>query len=301
MQADLTIGGRARKVIMQANKNGFFYVLDRATGEFISGTPFVSGITWATGLDPKTGRPIEAPTGYAGLKPVIVSPSSDGAHNWNPMAFSPATGLVYLPAKVGTQFLHAPDAKWKYDPNRGNVGADEMYDGPLNAKLDSLPLRSGELVAWDPVAQKAAWRASYPVVGRRRRSRHRRQSGVSGTRGRRVRRLSRHRRQAALGVRRGHRNHGAAGDLPDRRRSVCVRTGGVGRTPGLFNDPGSGPVKPGYGRILTFMLDGTATLKAPAFGHKDLRPRPPSPPTRRRRWCMKEACSTTQTARAVMA
>ena len=61
MQADLTIGGRARKVIMQANKNGFFYVLDRETGEFLSGTPFVSGITWATGLDPKTGRPIETP------------------------------------------------------------------------------------------------------------------------------------------------------------------------------------------------------------------------------------------------
>ena len=100
MQADLTIGGRARKVIMQANKNGFFYVLDRETGEFISGAPFVSGVTWATGLDPKTGRPIEAP-GVAELKPVIVSPSPDGAHNWNPMAFSPATGLVYLPAKVG--------------------------------------------------------------------------------------------------------------------------------------------------------------------------------------------------------
>ena len=61
VQADLSIGGRVRKVIMQANKNGFFYVLDRATGEFISGKPFVSGITWATGLDPKTGRPIEVP------------------------------------------------------------------------------------------------------------------------------------------------------------------------------------------------------------------------------------------------
>ena len=67
MQADLNIGGRARKVIMQANKNGFFYVLDRETGEFISGTPFVSGVTWATGLDPKTGRPIESP-GVAGLE-----------------------------------------------------------------------------------------------------------------------------------------------------------------------------------------------------------------------------------------
>ena len=62
IQADLSIGGRTRKVIMQANKNGFFYVLDRATGEFISGAPFVGGITWATGLDPETGRPIEIPS-----------------------------------------------------------------------------------------------------------------------------------------------------------------------------------------------------------------------------------------------
>ena len=60
VQAELTIGGLARKVIMQANKNGFFYVLDRQTGEFISGAPFVSGITWASGLDSKTGRPIES-------------------------------------------------------------------------------------------------------------------------------------------------------------------------------------------------------------------------------------------------
>src|SRR6266567_3084669 len=115
MQADLSIGGRQRKVIMQASKNGFFYVLDRKTGEFISGTSFVSGVTWASGLNPKTGRPIESQTGYAGLKPVIVSPSPDGAHNWNPMAFSPTTGLVYLSAKVGTQFLHVPNPKWKYD------------------------------------------------------------------------------------------------------------------------------------------------------------------------------------------
>src|SRR5262249_2562180 len=146
------------------NKNGFFYVLDRVTGEFISGSPFVSGITWASGLDPKTGRPIEAPGAYAGAKPVIVSPDPGGAHNWNPMAFNPATGLVYLPAKAGTQFLHAPDPKWKCDPARSNLGADDRYEGRLQAKLRSLPAPTGELLAWDPVEKRAAWRASYPVV-----------------------------------------------------------------------------------------------------------------------------------------
>ena len=163
VQAELNIGGRARKVILQANKNGFFYVLDRSTGEFLSGTPFVSGITWATGLDPKTGRPVESP-GSAGWQPVMVSPDPGGAHNWNPMAFSPATGLVYLPAKAGTQMVHAPDPKWKYDPDRQNLGLDGSYEGPLYAKLNTMPPPTGELLAWDPVARKAAWRVKSPVL-----------------------------------------------------------------------------------------------------------------------------------------
>ena len=164
LQADLTISGRQRNVIMQASKNGFFYVLDRKTGEFISGAPFVGGITWASRLDPKSGRPIESSTAYAGLQPIIVSPDSGGAHNWNPMAFNPATGLVYLPAKVGTHAVHAPDPQWKYNPKTDNIGADPRYEGPLNDRLASLPPPRGELLAWDPLRQRAAWRVTYPVV-----------------------------------------------------------------------------------------------------------------------------------------
>src|SRR5262249_3028908 len=164
LQADLMIGGQQRRVIMQANKNGFFYVLDRQTGEFISGAPFVNGITWASGLDAKTGRPIQRPNAYAGAQPVIVSPDPGGAHNWNPMAFNPATGLVYLPAKNTTQYVHAPDPKWKYDARRYNLGADVRYDGPLNRKLESMSPPSGELLAWNPIDQRAAWNAGYSVV-----------------------------------------------------------------------------------------------------------------------------------------
>ena len=272
MQADLTINGRARKVIMQANKNGFFYVLDRETGEFISGTQFVSGVTWATGLDPKTGRPIEAP-GAAGLKPVIVSPSPDGAHNWNPMAFSPTTGLVYLPAKVGTQFLHVPDPKWKYDPERSNLALDGMYDGPLSAKLVSMPPATGELVAWDPVAQKAAWRARYPTVEG---------GGVLATGGNLVFQGRADGVLAAYRATDGKQlwmfDAGTGIIAPpvtytvDGTQYISLMVG-WGGAPALFNAPGSGPVKPGYGRILTFTLNGTATLKAPPFGHKD----PPVP------------------------
>jgi len=274
MQADLTIGGRARKVIMQANKNGFFYVLDRQTGEFISGAPFVDGITWASGLDPKTGRPIESQTAYAGLQPVIVSPSSDGAHNWHPMAFSPATGLVYLPAKVGTQALHVPDAKWIYNADKGNVGAEDLYDGPLNAKVASLPPPTGEIVAWDPLRQKAAWSAKYPVAEG---------GGVLATAGNLVFQGRADGILAAWRATDGKPLWTFDAGTGIMAPPVTYTVNGVqyvsllagwGGPPGMYNDPSWGPAKPGYGRLLTFMLGGTATLKAPAFGHKDPPPAP---------------------------
>jgi len=272
MQADLKIGGQPRKVIMQANKNGFFFVLDRATGEFLTGGPFVSGISWATGLDPKTGHPIEVP-GVKDLKPALVSPGPDGAHNWNPMAFSPATGLVYLPTKSGSQFLHAPDPKWKYNPDDTNLGLGG-YDGPLNAKLASAPPTVGALVAWDPVAEKAAWTAQLPVAEG---------GGVLATAGNLVFEgrsdgiLSAYR--ATDGKELWKFDAGTGIMAPP----VTYTVGGVqyvsvlagwGGSTGLRNVPGAGPVKPGFGRIVTFTIDGTAILKPPAFGHREPPPMP---------------------------
>jgi PQQ-dependent dehydrogenase (methanol/ethanol family) len=94
--ADLRINGRDRKVIMQAPKNAFFYVIDRITGEFISAEPYVN-LNWASGID-KSGRPIESPGARYETQPVRLSPSVGGGHNWNPMSFNPQTGLVYIPA-----------------------------------------------------------------------------------------------------------------------------------------------------------------------------------------------------------
>ena len=272
MQADLKISGQTRKVIMQANKNGFFFVLDRATGEFLTGGPFVSGISWATGLDQKTGHPIEV-LGVKDLKPVLISPGPDGAHNWNPMAFSPATGLVYLPTKSGSQFLHAPDAKWKYNPDDTNLGLGG-YEGPLNAKLASSPPTVGALVAWDPVAEKAAWTATLPVAEG---------GGVLATAGNLVFEgrsdgiLSAYR--ATDGKELWMFDAGTGIMAPpvtytvDGVQYVSVLAGWGGST-GVRNVPGAGPVKPGYGRIVTFTIDGTATLKPPAFGHKEPPPMP---------------------------
>jgi quinohemoprotein ethanol dehydrogenase len=273
VQADLTIGGRARKTIMQANKNGFFYVLDRETGEFISGAAFVDGVSWATGLDPKTGRPVEAP-GVAEMKPVIASPSPDGAHNWNPMAFSPATGLMYLGAKVGTQFLHVPDAKWKYDAAGHNLALDAMYDGPLGAKLQTLPPAKGELVAWDPVAQKAAWRVSLPSVEN---------GGTLATGGNLVFQGRGDGMLVAYRATDGKQLWTFDAGTGIMAPPVTYTLNGVqyisvmagwGGSPGQFNAPGSGSVKPGYGRILALTLNGTAVLKASAYGHKDPPPMP---------------------------
>ena len=273
MQADLTIGGRQRKVIMQANKNGFFYVLDRETGEFISGTAFVNGVTWASGLDAKTGRPIETSTAYSGAEPVIVSPDPGGAHNWNPMAFNPATGLVYLPAKTATQGLHAPNPKWKYDAKRYNLGGDDRYDGPLMRKFLAMPPPSGELLAWNPVEQRAAWHAGYPVVEG---------GGVLTTAGNLVFQGRADGTLAAYRATDGKQlwdfNAGTGIMAPpvtfqvDGTQYISIMAG-WGGADALFNAPNRGKVKPGYGRILTFALNGTAALNVTPFGHTE----PPTP------------------------
>ena len=272
VQADLTIGGRLRKVLLQANKNGFFYVLDRQTGEFLSAAPFVSGISWASGVDPKTGRPIEFP-GVGDANPKLLSPESTGAHNWNPMAFHPSTGLVYFPARVGTQMVHVPDRKWKYNPNRDNVGMDGNYEGPLFAKIASMPPPSGELLAWDPIAQKAAWVAKYPVVDG---------GGVLATGGNLVFQGRADGIFAAYRATDGQQlwrfDAGTGIMAPpvtytvDGVQYVTVMAGWGGAA-GLINAPGADAVRPGWGRILTFALDGKAILKAPPFGHKN----PPRP------------------------
>ena len=91
---------------MQASKNGFFYVLDRVTGEFISAEPYAK-VNWAKGIDPKTGRPIVNPEARYGHEPVTIFPSAGGAHNWSPMSFNPATGLVYISGNTASSWTFA--------------------------------------------------------------------------------------------------------------------------------------------------------------------------------------------------
>jgi alcohol dehydrogenase (cytochrome c)/quinohemoprotein ethanol dehydrogenase len=160
--ADLTIDGRPRKVLMQAPKNGFFYVLDRATGQFISGRPFVKA-NWAKGLDPRTGRPIEVPEAryYRTGKPHFQFPSSGGGHNWPPMAFSGRTGLVYIPAQdVGMPFAPNPAEKQiigAYTSGVAMSGGGAMDAAARQALYADM---KGYLIAWDPVMQRARWKVA---------------------------------------------------------------------------------------------------------------------------------------------
>ncbi|MCP3986434.1 MAG: PQQ-dependent dehydrogenase, methanol/ethanol family, partial [bacterium] len=154
MLADLEIGGRERRVLMQAPKNGFFYVLDRETGELISAEAFAK-VNWAKGIDKATGRPIER-QGLDYRKEIVeIYPSPHGAHNWHPMSFNPKTGLVYIPTNEVPYFFRL-DPEYEYKPGTWNLG----YDFTV---ADSFPrdVVSGHLLAWDPVAQKEVWRAQY--------------------------------------------------------------------------------------------------------------------------------------------
>ncbi len=157
--ADLKIEGEIRKVIMQAPKNGFFYVLDRETGKLISAKNFVP-VTWATHIDQATGRPVETPFArYYGKKPNIQLPGPLGAHNWHPMSYSPDTGLVYIPAQE-TPWVYGEDSDYQYAETGWNTGTDFTLGMLPTQKAIIRALKmslKGRLLAWDPVNQKEAW------------------------------------------------------------------------------------------------------------------------------------------------
>jgi quinohemoprotein ethanol dehydrogenase len=169
--ADLTIDGKPRQVIMQAPKNGFFYVLDRATGKLISAQKYADAVNWASGIDLATGRPrFNLEADYSDRrKTFIAAPGPSGAHNWQPMAFSPLTGLVYIPVNE-IAFPFTPDKRFVEHRLAWNVGVDFNAGSlPQNPVIKAAAIKGlkGHLAAWDPVAQKEVWRveAGHPWNG----------------------------------------------------------------------------------------------------------------------------------------
>lgn len=162
--------GKDVKVLYHAPKNGFFFTLDRTNGKLLSANPFISGITWATGYDLATGRPIENPearyekTG----KLYMANPSALGAHNWHPMSYNPATGLVYIPAQqLGGAYMPpmAPNEQGRSSMGFNTGGAIATADVPddFNMVRAIQAVTTGQLVAFNPKTGKAQWTINYPT------------------------------------------------------------------------------------------------------------------------------------------
>jgi quinohemoprotein ethanol dehydrogenase len=150
----LEIKGKKREVLMQAPKNGFFYVLDRNTGELLSAEPYVY-VNWASKVDMKTGRPVEAPNARYLKSNEQIYPMAYGGHNWQAMAFNPITKLVYIPARE-ISMIYGNEQNFVYDKDYWSLGIGKNPANPTN--MDSKgPKSHGKLIAWDPVQNKEVW------------------------------------------------------------------------------------------------------------------------------------------------
>ena len=188
--ADIRINNQNRKVIMQANKDGFFYVIDRTNGKLISANAYAQ-VNWASGVDLKTGRPIVNPDArYGTSQTIMVMPGPGGAHNWAPMSFNAATGIMYIPASASSSSQYAVTTNFEYNPAASNtglargggrggaaapppgaiqdpgaaIGAGQAPPPPPTAPPGpTLPVvgpvqTGGWLIAWDVINQMEKWR-----------------------------------------------------------------------------------------------------------------------------------------------
>jgi quinohemoprotein ethanol dehydrogenase len=162
---DLPLAGTIRKVLLHAPKNGFFYVLDRRSGELLSADAYVPDINWATGVDLKTGRPKIVPAALYKDAPWLGIPGGGGAHSWHPVAFNPDTGLLYFPAAQSSTF-YAPTKDYHYDYGLEEIGVD--LDAATHGAASTrphMPPRKDYLLAWNPVTRKAAFSVPGPGGG----------------------------------------------------------------------------------------------------------------------------------------
>lgn len=181
--ATLNIEGKSRQVLMQAPKNGFFYVLDRATGELISAEPYAQ-VNWASHIDSETGRPVETSQAEYFYEPKLIFPGPQGAHNWQPMSYNPDSGLVYIPVKEAGAIWTMPTESFTYQQGGLNSHSQYIFTTPGEWGLDSALAKTlpplevlgagqpdttirGFLRAWNPVTQTLVWEreTSGPWIG----------------------------------------------------------------------------------------------------------------------------------------
>jgi quinohemoprotein ethanol dehydrogenase len=256
MLLDMHIAGQDRPVLMQAAKDGFFYVLDRKTGKLLSATAFVEGITWAHGIDKATGRPLIDPEAAYAKGAFNGSPGPSGAHSWRPTSYDPLTRLVYIPASE-TSFGFAAADSYMFQEGVDDLGIAARAVAP------AAPARSSDfLLAWDPVAQRRVWKI--PTVGG---------GGILSTGGNLVFQ-GQHRKETAgevvayradtgerlwsfstpNAVLTGPVTYSVAGE-----QYVAVMTG-AGGSADLISRGSDAVLTPAAGKLIVFKLDGAAVL-----------------------------------------
>ncbi|MEQ1911734.1 MAG: PQQ-dependent dehydrogenase, methanol/ethanol family, partial [Vicinamibacterales bacterium] len=260
--ADLQYPTGKRRVVMQAPKNGFFYVLDARTGRLLSAEKY-SPLNWATGVDMKTGRPIEVDAARYEItqRPVILSPGALGMHNWHPMAFHPKTGLVYIPVAVNSAPYSGP-RQFKESEKGWNTGVDftggaELYNqpgAPARGNIESY------ILAFDPVKGREAFRIKNAVYGA---------SGVLATGGNLIFSGNHSGEFVAYRATDGEKLWsapaqarvvaGASTFMVDGQQHVAILVGARGLPDGQVR---TNPSSANNSRVLVFKVGGSATLPA---------------------------------------
>ena len=249
--ADIAINGASKHVVMHAPKNGMFYVLDARTGKLLAGKPYVPTLNWMTGLD-ANGKPIlnpEANYGKTGHGFHIV-PSAGGAHSWHPMAFSPDTGLVYIPTNYGS-FPLVAEAGAKMGNQLLSINVSKRPQDPP-PKLEGA---GSYLLAWDPVNMKAVWKQPQGSA----------KSGVMATAGNLVFQGSAPRSFSAFRADTGDRVWTTDTQAGIVGGSVSYSVNGEQYVAVVAGTSGFGGYwAPTYSRLLVYKLGGSAELPPPA-------------------------------------
>ena len=170
------VNGQDRKLVVHAARNGFYYALDRTNGSFVAGKQYVDELTWTPGLDPKTGKPLNYdPTkdvqvyapgshGMRGEAPSKTCPSHNGGKNWEPSAYNPELGLLFIPSTEGCDSIVNVEQPSFVDQG-GTVKPRERFGGGQTKNLQ--PRRYGSLKSVDPTTGeiKASVKMTYPNYG----------------------------------------------------------------------------------------------------------------------------------------
>ena len=253
--------GQMHHVVMQAPKQGFFYILDAKSGKLLSADKYVPETNWADHIDLKTGRPVENPKARysASGKPAIIIPAALGMHNWHPMAYSPETGYVYIPITISSA-AYGAQKDFKYNPNGWNTGMDftagaALFKQPGAPKQGNI---TSYILAWDPVKGKEVFRIPNEEYGA---------SGILATAGNLIFSGNHKGEFVAYDATTGKRLWSAPTGARvvaapstfevDGKQEVAILVGARGLPPGQKR---TSAVSANNSRILVFAAGGTATL-----------------------------------------